>query len=189
MKRAWQRARSASRYLWIAVLVLNAALAADVIRHWPPLRQDGVHDPKNPGLKQLQEPHEALSKLPPNDAGNLVDWIRAIDGGHISPRTNIKPETNVRVLDRDVLLNLRGSTPIVRFPHRAHTLWLDCSNCHDALFKPVAGANKLSMEAMLQGEQCGVCHGAVAFPLTECNRCHSVPRTKDAAARGEGSRP
>jgi hypothetical protein len=24
------------------------------------------------------------------------------------------------------------------------------------------------------GEHCGRCHGAVAFPLTECTRCHSV---------------
>ena len=42
-------------------------------------------------------------------------------------------------------------------------------------FVEKAGANKLNMQAILNGEQCGLCHGAVAFPLTECNRCHSVP--------------
>jgi c(7)-type cytochrome triheme protein len=65
--------------------------------------------------------------------------------------------------------------PAVKFPHRQHTLWLDCSNCHNGLFKDKIGANKFSMVAILNGEQCGLCHGAVAFPLTECNRCHSVP--------------
>jgi c(7)-type cytochrome triheme protein len=80
------------------------------------------------------------------------------------------------VLDQDILLNLKGGTPIVRFPHLQHTLWLDCSNCHDKIFKQQTGATKISMQKILQGEQCGVCHGAVAFPLTECTRCHSVPR-------------
>jgi hypothetical protein len=32
------------------------------------------------------------------------------------------------------------------------------------------------MNQILHGEQCGLCHGAVSFPLTECNRCHSVSR-------------
>ncbi len=80
------------------------------------------------------------------------------------------------MLDTDILLSLKGGLPMVRFPHRQHTLWLDCSNCHEALFKSKVGANRLSMFQMLQGEQCGVCHGAVAFPLTECNRCHNTPR-------------
>jgi hypothetical protein len=29
---------------------------------------------------------------------------------------------------------------------------------------------------ILSGEKCGLCHGAVSFPLTECKRCHSVDR-------------
>jgi c(7)-type cytochrome triheme protein len=72
---------------------------------------------------------------------------------------------------------------MVRFPHRQHTLWLDCSMCHEELFKSKAGANQFSMLAMLNGEQCGRCHGAVSFPLTECNRCHSVPHDRAPAAR------
>jgi hypothetical protein len=32
------------------------------------------------------------------------------------------------------------------------------------------------------GEQCGVCHGAVAFPLTVCGRCHNTPRDKPLPA-------
>lgn len=160
----------------LAVLCVGAAQAASP--EWLPLDKDGVHDPKAPGLRTLQQPAEALSKLPPDTAGNQVRWVRALDEGAINPRPNLKATTPVRLREDDILLNLKGGQPVVRFPHRQHTLWLDCVNCHDHLFLPKAGANKISMFAILSGEQCGVCHGAVSFPLTECNRCHSVPRNK-----------
>lgn len=168
------------RLLPALLAVISFGVAAQAARQWPPLAKDDVHDPASPALKLLQEPREALSRLPSDTAGNQVRWMEALEKGDINPRTNIFPETKVRILETDVLLNLKGGTPIVRFPHRQHTLWLDCSNCHEHLFKSQAGANRYSMELILQGEQCGVCHGAVAFPLTECNRCHSVPRTSPA---------
>jgi c(7)-type cytochrome triheme protein len=161
----------------VAACALAFSAASAAAGDWLPLAKDGVHDPRSPALELLQEPREALSRLAPDHAGNQVRWVEALDKGQIDPRTNILPDTKIQVLDLDVLLNLRGGTPIVRFPHRQHTLWLDCSNCHEHLFKSKAGANKLSMMQILQGEQCGVCHGAVSFPLTECTRCHSVPRT------------
>ncbi len=157
----------------LVALVAAAAWAAD--SRWLRLQDDGVHDPANPGLALLQQPGDALSTLPPDTAGNLVRWVQAIDSGAIVPRTNILPETVVRTLDQDIIIAMNGSMPAVKFPHRQHTLWLDCANCHDQLFKPRIGANKFSMVAILNGEQCGLCHGAVSFPLTECNRCHSVP--------------
>jgi len=175
---------------WIALTAALAVAAASVPasgqtqpRRWDPLARDGLHDPRSPGLKLLQEPREALSRLPPDTAGNQVRWVEALEQGLINPRTNIRPGTPVRLREDDILLNRTGGQPMVRFPHRQHTLWLDCTNCHDELFKPIAGGNRLSMFAMLQGEQCGVCHGAVAFPLTECARCHSVPHQKPAVAR------
>lgn len=143
---------------------------------WEALRKDGIHDPRGPGVKELQEPAAALSKLTPDNAGNMVRWVQSLQKGEINPRASIRPDTKIRVYDSDVLLNLKGGMPIVRFPHRQHTQWLDCSNCHDHLFKTEPGSNQLSMLSILNGEQCGVCHGAVAFPLTECFRCHSVAR-------------
>jgi len=157
------------------VLAGGLAFAAPPPSPWKPLARDGVHDPRGPAIGVLQEPAEALAALPGDSAGNLVNWIRAIESGAINPRTNLRPETVVRLLDQDLIVAKFGSMPAVKFPHRAHTLWLDCSNCHEKLFKSKLGANQLSMTAILNGEQCGLCHGAVAFPLTECNRCHSVP--------------
>ena len=159
---------------WTLALAMAAVLPA-APSLWLPLEKDGVHDPRGPGLAQLQQPAEALTPLPRDTAGNLVHWVQALDSGAINPRTNLQPGAAERVLDQDLIIAKFGSMPAVKFPHRQHTLWLACENCHNALFKDVAGANKFSMTAILNGEQCGLCHGAVAFPLTECNRCHSVP--------------
>lgn len=155
----------------LAFLSVSSALASQ----WKPLFDDGVHDPDNPALDILQEPNEALSQLPADTAGNQVDWVRALRDDYIEPRTNIYPETKVNLLDQDVIMKRTGSANFVRFPHLAHTEWLDCSNCHDHLFARKAGETPMTMLMILAGEYCGRCHGAVAFPLTECNRCHSVP--------------
>ncbi len=173
-----RRSRRVRALVLAIVLVAQAAIAVEMARRWLPLAGDGIHDSRSPALRLLQEPGVALTRLPTDHVGNQVNWVQALEQGRINPRTNIFPESKVRVLDLDILLNLRGSTPIVLFPHRQHTAWLDCGNCHEHLFKSKAGANKFSMERILKGEQCGVCHGAVAFPLTVCGRCHNTPRDK-----------
>jgi c(7)-type cytochrome triheme protein len=169
-----------ARVLLVIAVTLAGALAwaQPDARRWLPLAKDGLHDPRSPATGQLQEPRQALSVLAPDTAGNQVRWVEALERGQIAPRSSIDPGTEVRLREDEILLNLNGGTPIVRFPHRAHTLWLDCSNCHEELFVSKAGANRLDMRKMLQGQQCGLCHGAVAFPLTECSRCHSVPRAR-----------
>ncbi|GEM_PF-568822 len=140
--------------------------------NWLPLAEDGLHDADNPALEILQEPGAALSRLPPDVAGNMVRWVDALRDGYIQPRTNIYPETDIQILDSEVIMRRTGDRPWVVFPHRPHSEWLDCSNCHDAIFAREAGATPVSMLRILQGEYCGRCHGAVAFPLTECDRCH-----------------
>jgi c(7)-type cytochrome triheme protein len=167
------RSRSSRPWLVAALMMAGATLAADRL----PLAKDGLHDPANPAIKLLQEPAEALAKLPPDVVGNRVRWVQALEQGLIAPRTNILPDTKIKVLDQDVIMPRTGEMPMVRFPHKQHTEWLDCSNCHEHLFKSKAGANKqVNMLQILQGEYCGLCHGAVSFPLTECKRCHSVER-------------
>lgn len=165
--------------LWLGCCVLMAsAIGAG---RWLPLVRDEVHDPAGPAIGVLQEPAEALAALPADNAGNQVRWMQALDEGHIHPRSQILPDTQVQLRDTDVLLKNTGEMPMVRFPHRQHTAWLDCSNCHDQLFERTAGATRINMFLILQGEKCGLCHGAVAFPLTECTRCHSVPRGSSEA--------
>ena len=164
------------RLLLAVLLAFVSAIAIANGVQWLALAKDGVHDPGSPAIGILQEPREALASLPPDIAGNNVKWMDALDQGHIQPRTNIHPETIVKLRTTDVLLKNTGEMHMVRFPHRQHTAWLDCSNCHNQLFAQTAGATRLNMMQILQGEKCGLCHGAVAFPLTQCGRCHSVAR-------------
>ncbi len=169
--------------IWAGLLLLLFWLPAkSEAPTWKSLAEDGIHDPDNPALSLLQSPAEALSLLPMDTAGNQVRWVKALEEGYIQPRTNIHPETKIEILDLDIVMPRTGSAKYVRFPHRAHTEWLDCSNCHDAIFKAKAGATPVTMLQILSGEYCGRCHGAVAFPLTECDRCHSVSSTTPPGA-------
>jgi len=147
----------------------------------PPPSKDGIHDPDGIGAQALQTPKESFAKLPKSKSGNYVDWVKALDDGNIQPRYD-RLDTNAQpiVMDLNIVREVKGSMPNVVYPHKQHTEWLDCSNCHPAIFLPEKGANKISMASILLGEQCGVCHGKVAFPVSECRRCHS--QAKDEAA-------
>lgn len=178
MRESIYRAKSINLLRTAAAVFWSVAAVCVWAGDWLPLARDGVHDPKSPAVRLLQQPRDALSVLTPDTAGNQVRWVESLEKGEIKPRSRLRKETQVRTLDQDILLDIKGSMPIVRFPHKAHTEWLDCSNCHEYPFKSLIGGTKISMFSILQGEQCGVCHGAVSFPLTECLRCHSVPRPK-----------
>jgi len=138
------------------------------------LAEDGIHDPANEAIKTLQEPSEAMSAFPLDRRGG-VDWVKAINLGIIDPRADLKGEQEMMVMDMDIMFTDTGNMPWVRFPHRAHTQWLACTNCHPAIFEPRKGANNPSMDGILAGEHCGRCHDKVAFALWVCERCHSVP--------------
>lgn len=165
------------KYLFLVFLLGSAFVLLAAEYSWQSLVEDGLHDPESPAIGILQEPADALSLLPPDNAGNKVAWIRALREGYIAPRTNIFPETKIEVIDMDIIMENTGELPLVLFPHKPHTEWLDCKNCHDKIFVEKVGANPINMYAILSGNYCGQCHGAVAFPLTECNRCHSVARS------------
>jgi len=145
---------------------------------WLTIMQDGLHDPTGPGAKQLQNPAEALYYLPSAFSGNMVRWVEAIEEGYIDPLPSIlDSKYEMQVLDLDVIRTRTAEMPMVLFPHKKHTEWLDCGNCHEWLFRSKRGATRFGMFDVLSGEYCGRCHGAVAFPLVECFYCHSVRRS------------
>ncbi|MDO8413028.1 MAG: cytochrome c3 family protein [Gallionellaceae bacterium] len=139
-----------------------------------PPTQDGIHDPANEGINMLHVPLEAYADLPRNQAGNRVNWVAALGEKKIIPRWDIADaQAEGLVMDMNIIRTPRGSIPNVVFPHKQHTEWLACSNCHPAIFVPQKGANQINMRLILSGEKCGVCHGKVAFPPSECRLCHS----------------
>jgi c(7)-type cytochrome triheme protein len=148
------------------------------------LKDDGIHDPSVPGLSLLQQPKTAFAPLPTSPGGNYVNWAEALTKGIIKPRFDyLDPTKEALPMDLVIVREVKGSMPNVAFPHKQHTDWLECANCHDAIFKPQKGANPMSMAEIMLGRQCGVCHGSVAFPVTECKRCHSVSKTAKAAKK------
>lgn len=143
----------------------------------PALEYDGIHDPANRGITILQQPRNAFKPLAVGKGGNYVDWVKSLDEKKIRPIFSLRDKTETpMLLDLDIVREVKGSMPDVVYPHRQHTEWLDCSNCHPAIFIPQKGANPMSMTEIILGEKCGVCHGKVAFPITECRRCHSKPK-------------
>ena len=150
----------------------------------PAPADDGIHDKNNDGTFVLQPPKEQFTLMPKGKSGNYVDWVKALDDGKITPRYDrIDPSVKPIIMDLNIVREVKGSMPDVVYPHKQHTEWLDCSNCHPAIFIPQKGANQISMASIILGESCGVCHGKVAFPVAECRRCHSKPKAKPVKAK------
>lgn len=143
-----------------------------------PLAEDGIHDPTVESITRLQEPKESMKHFPTDRRGE-VNWVRTLNEGLVEPRKSLTddPWDNemMRVMDLDILMTNTQNMPHVLFPHKPHTQWLTCSNCHPRIFTPQKGSNPITMTKILAGEFCGRCHDKVAFTLWTCERCHSVP--------------
>ncbi|MBI4985823.1 MAG: hypothetical protein HZC24_10920 [Rhodocyclales bacterium] len=140
------------------------------------LGEDSFYDPSNPDLVHLQRHDAAVAGLP-RDANGFPDWMRALRERLIQPRAGLAPEAAMGALDLDIVMKNTKEMPYVRFPHNAHTQWLDCSNCHPQPFEARAGAARIAMADIFRGQYCGMCHDRVAFvTFLSCARCHSVPQ-------------
>ncbi|MDO8991391.1 MAG: cytochrome c3 family protein [Sideroxyarcus sp.] len=159
----------------------NRLLKPPAKRNLPPA-EDGIHDPTNDGTHALQSPAQGFLPLVKSNFGNQVDWVKSLDENRINPRNELAdPTAEPFVFDLNIEREVKGSMPDVVYPHKQHTQWLDCANCHPDIFIPQKGANQISMAAILMGKQCGVCHGKVAFPVSECRKCHSKNKPPVAA--------
>jgi c(7)-type cytochrome triheme protein len=147
-----------------------------------PAVESGIHDPSNDATLTLQPPAAAFATLPKATSGNHVDWVKSLAEQKIAPRWDRNdPKAAAVVMDLNIVREVKGSMPDVVYPHKQHTEWLDCSNCHPSIFVPQKGANQISMASILLGQKCGVCHGKVAFPVSECRLCHSRKKTTAVA--------
>jgi c(7)-type cytochrome triheme protein len=171
---------------WIMLFIAQETCSADplamVERHWRSLAKDELHDPANPALQMLHDPAKSLSVLPRSGVGNQVNWSEALEKKEIKPSISLSAGAQTEILDLNILFPNTGEMDMVNFPHKQHTEWLVCGNCHEEIFKYKSRATKFGMFEILNGQYCGRCHGAVAFPLTDCNRCHSVARGSTAAS-------
>lgn len=147
--------------------------------------EDGIHDPASPGTGVLQLPALAFERLARSNAGNYVNWVAALGRKQIQPRWDLKAVGDPPVMDMNIVREVKGTMPDVVYPHKQHTEWLDCANCHPSIFVPQKGANRMSMASIVMGQGCGTCHGKVAFPISECRLCHS--KNKEGVVRSATS--
>ncbi len=155
----------------------NRLMKSGAGKNLPPA-SDGIHDPENESAHILQSPEEGFSGFVKSYFGNGVDWVKTLEKETIKPRWDIEdPEEEPDIMELDIVREVKGSMPDVLYPHDKHTAWLTCENCHDEIFLPEAGGNVITMAEIAMGQKCGVCHGKVAFPITECKRCHSVKKS------------
>ncbi|MGE5894582.1 MAG: c(7)-type cytochrome triheme domain-containing protein [bacterium] len=127
------------------------------------------------------EKFAALERLPKDNYGNQIDWVQALRQGFIKPKKSLFDANYVSIPFKR-FLKIESEWPLVPpavFPHRAHTEWLDCANCHPDIFNIKKKTTKhFTMLNMLDGKFCGVCHLNVAFPLDDCKRCHPEIRSQ-----------
>lgn len=187
---------SVSSGMFLSACTMPRSLATLLFEDVPPPGQEKPPAPvigrlRHPPLKPPPEPlpvvvvpqkppkpdwHALYAKLP-RDAQGAVNWVRALNDKLISPRPGIAPNAeDQEPVDMDVELVPQGMADFkVVFPHKVHTQWLACANCHAGLFEMEKGKTAMSMEKINEGGYCGVCHGKVAAPdLSGCPRCHTA---------------
>jgi c(7)-type cytochrome triheme protein len=133
--------------------------------------------------KSLKPRHDFftfIADLPKERFGNGVNWEEAEVTGRIKPVDFVEGSSFKRKgldvpKDIDISAKVSGMNEIL-FSHRKHTVWSGCEGCHPEIFMGIKkGTTKYSMIEIFEGKYCGQCHLTVAFPMTDCQRCHTKP--------------
>jgi len=107
------------------------------------------YDRDNPGFSRLQRAGEALDGMPRTRRHTRLDERAAL--ASIAPRQRIDGAPRPAPLDLDVVMRNTKQMPNVRFPHRAHTEWLDCGNCHTGAVRREGRGTAIRMEDIIRG--------------------------------------
>jgi c(7)-type cytochrome triheme protein len=109
------------------------------------------------------------AKLPKAKFGNGVNWEKAAADGIIKPIDQVEGIS----MKRPARKMVKGVNDII-FSHKKHARWNGCEVCHPEIF---AGGKRgkmvYTMDDIKNQKFCGVCHTTVAFPLKQCDRCHT----------------
>lgn len=121
---------------------------------------------------------EFTRELPRGRFGNNIDWEKAEAEGKIKLSNFLEGVSIPRKplgIKKDFGLDPKVlGMPGIIFSHKKHTAWSGCELCHPEIFLGIKkGTTQYSMVDIYNGKYCGACHGAVAFPLLDCQRCHT----------------
>ncbi|MDH4044022.1 MAG: multiheme c-type cytochrome [Gemmatimonadota bacterium] len=128
-----------------------------------------------PAIERVHGRDSVLALLPRDAAGN-VDWNAALRSGVIRPRAAV-PGRDSSAFHPGFGFDFYtpAAMPMAEafFPHSGHTQWVACTSCHAAVYRYPRDTTT-TMAAINAGQSCGVCHRAVAFPASTCERCHAA---------------
>ena len=121
--------------------------------------------------------YEFQKKMPRERFGNGIDWQKAEDKGKIKIVDYLKGISIKGLkITEPAKLEMKPqekNMPEIIFSHVKHGKWSGCELCHPEIFPIKQGSQPYSMEDIFAGKYCGVCHGPVAFPNIDCQRCHT----------------
>lgn len=128
--------------------------------------------------KKEEEFYNFAKKYPKGRFGNGIDWEKAEETGLIKPIDFIEGISMKRMniaAQKDFSLGSKfQGMPDIIFSHKKHTVWNGCEVCHPEIFIGIKkGTNKYTMVEIFDGKYCGACHISVAFPMADCQRCHT----------------
>jgi c(7)-type cytochrome triheme protein len=123
--------------------------------------------------------YKFTADFPRGRFGNRIDWEKAEEEGKIKLKDYLEGVSIKRAplnlpADEKVKAKVQGMPDII-FSHKKHAVWNGCELCHPDIFDVRKGGTKYGMSDIFQGRYCGLCHGKVAFPNRDCQRCHSKP--------------
>ena len=121
--------------------------------------------------------YEFQKKMPRERFGNGIDWQKAEETGKVKiidflEGVSIKGLKIKEPAELD-LKPIEENMPQIIFSHTKHSKWSGCELCHPEIFGVKKGSQPYGMEDIFAGKFCGVCHGPVAFPNMDCQRCHT----------------
>jgi c(7)-type cytochrome triheme protein len=153
-----------------------------------PFAAEGCARCHSNGAAPSRSEYDAFTEKLPLYAGRYVDWEAAEARGLVKPLDfveGLSSRRDVMKIDVDVPLRAKGTwLGDVTFSHAKHAIWSGCEACHPEIFPSTRrGSAKIDMAAIDAGKFCGVCHGTVAFPVAQCQRCHGT------GMRGRGPTP
>jgi c(7)-type cytochrome triheme protein len=131
----------------------------------------------NIGVKFKHDFYKFRKKMPKERFGNGMNWEEAEERKLIEQKDFIEG-ISIRRKELKKAKELQFSTgemgmPDIIFSHKKHTIWSGCELCHPEIFGVKPGETVYSMQDIFNGLYCGSCHGSVAFPNNDCQRCHT----------------